>query len=281
MDGLLVTGATGLIGEAVRGQCDPVAWWHRHPAPTGQSVDLCDARAVEAAWRRTEPAVVLHLAALSRIADCERDPGRARALNVEATDQLVRLADATGSRVLLASTDLVFEGATGAPFAEDVTPSPRTTYARTKREAEDVVLRSPGRHLVCRIALCYGPCRGALRQLDWILDRARAGLPVDLYTDERRSPIDSPRLAEALLELAASEATGVVHLGGARAVDRLTFGQALLERAGFDPALARPAISTDSPVPRPGDVALDTTRANRLLSRPLDGLESGLRRVFA
>src|SRR5262249_14883385 len=82
---LLVTGASGQLGShllrELRGNADLVAW---SGSRTGEllgaplvSVDLTNPPDVVAAFRKVRPEVVIHCAALSRIADCYRDPDHA------------------------------------------------------------------------------------------------------------------------------------------------------------------------------------------------------------
>src|SRR2546423_1181426 len=104
---LLVTGASGLLGSyllrELRGaDMTVMAWSHSH---TGElfgtplrPVDLADPDAVAAAFRAARPDVVLHSAALARIADCHRDPERAHRVNTGGSASLAQLAGEAGAR---------------------------------------------------------------------------------------------------------------------------------------------------------------------------------------
>lgn len=288
-DAILVTGASGVVGEALvrrlladRGREVVVLTRRPDLARAGArplAVDLADEPATIDAVLALRPRAIVHLAAMTRIDDCAADPARARVVNVRATTVLAELAAGMGAGFVLGSTDLVFDGR-HAPYREADVPAPLSEYGRTKAAAELAVRAASDRHLVCRMSLVYGPCRGALRQLDWILDKARRGEPVELFADEWRTPIDSVSLADALCELVDTEAQGVLHLGGADRVDRLDFGRRLLARAGLDPGLARAASRADH-AERPADVSLDSTRARSTLVAPLPGLDEGLERVWA
>ncbi|MGB3965379.1 MAG: sugar nucleotide-binding protein, partial [Planctomycetota bacterium] len=133
---ILVTGGSGFLAghlvAAVR-QAGHVA------VTTGRSggdiaVDLTARGMVAAVVEAARPDVALHLAACSRLADCERDPAMARAVNVGIT---AALAERLGARLLVVSTDLVFDGR-GAPYAVTAPVSPLSVYGATKAEAEEV-----------------------------------------------------------------------------------------------------------------------------------------------
>src|SRR3954469_18961003 len=100
----LITGASGQLGayllHYLRAPGASVVAWTG--TTTGDfygvpltPVDLADPAAAFAAAR---PDIVVHAAALARIADCHRDPARARRVNVDATARLAELAAAAGAR---------------------------------------------------------------------------------------------------------------------------------------------------------------------------------------
>ena len=61
-------------------------------ALTRDQLDLTDSSAVRAEFRRQNPQLVIHCAALSKSTECEANPALARKLNVEVTAQLAELA---------------------------------------------------------------------------------------------------------------------------------------------------------------------------------------------
>src|SRR5437588_830499 len=95
----------------------------------------------------------------SRLADV-RDmavaaPGGARRVNTAGTRMLAELADACGARLVLVSTDLVFDGER-PPYREEDPAVPSSVYGRTKLEAEAAV-RAMSSGVVARLSLLYGP----------------------------------------------------------------------------------------------------------------------------
>jgi dTDP-4-dehydrorhamnose reductase len=101
------------------------------------------------------------------------------------------------------------------------------------------------------------------------LDRA-----MTFYDDEIRCPAAVADLAAAVLELAARDAvSGPLHVAGADAVSRLEFARLVVGRSGGDPAAVRGA---PHPPGRPGDCALDCSRARTLLRTRLRGVREVL-----
>lgn len=274
-----------MLGEAVlaRAAADCIAWWHHAPPLHGNrqmQVDLSDGHAVERAWQEARPAVVLHLAGISSTEACERDPAGAWQLNVGATRLLAELAARAGVRMILVSTDQVFAGDAG-PYHENAPAHPRSQYGLTKRLAEQALLAANIHNLVVRLPLLLGRHRGQLRQLDWMTARHSAGLPVELYGDELRTPLDSSTAAQALLEVCSrDDLVGVLHIAGRTAIDRYQLGCALLRSMGHDPSWALRKTLAGA-AHRAADTRLDTTRAAKLLTTPLPDFDAVLRRALA
>jgi dTDP-4-dehydrorhamnose reductase len=266
---LLITGAGGLFGayllRETRGRAGIVAWGgprggERFGVPL-RPVDLTDADAVADAFRSDRPDAVVHAAAMARVADCWRDPDRARRVNAEAVATLARLAADAGARLVLVSTDLVFDGEHAA-YREGDAPAPVSVYGRTKQAGEEAALAAP-RSAVVRVSLLYGPAlHGRPSFFDEQAAALRTGLPVTLFRDEWRTPLDLVTAARTLLAVADSDFSGLLHVGGPERLSRLEMGRRLAASLGADPAVIVPADrdAAPAPEPRPRDVSLDSSR---------------------
>lgn len=289
---ILITGASGQLGayllHAARCRNRSVAAWSG--AHEGEiagipltPVDLTDAAQTAAAFRTAAPQVVIHAAAVASIAECQRDPARARRVNVDATARLAQLAAQAGSRLLLVSTDLVFDGARGG-YREDDAPAPLSEYGRTKLAAEQAVLAHP-QHSVARVSLLFGPSRnGRVGFFDQQREALRAGKAIQLFEDEWRSPLDLHSAAAGLLALAESDFTGLLHCGGPERLSRLEMGQRLARQLNLDPAAIAPTRrdTHPAPEPRPRDVSLNSTRWRRLFpQQPRPTYEEALAALLA
>lgn len=286
MPAMLLTGASGFLGghlaDKARSRWTLTTLSHAHPLPGTQTIDLRDREAVLALVRTLRPHVILHAAANANLDACQRDPQAARAVNTTAVATLLEAAAEVKARLILVSTDMVFDGARGRYNEEDEV-NPLSVYGATKVEAEELVLAAPGEHVVARAALIYGrPRHGGSSFSQWIENRLISDQPVPLYTDQFRTPVWVENLAELLLELAGGGYTGLIHLGGASRIDRYTFALQLCRAAGYNPALLQPGSMHDtvSDAPRPVDVSLDSSRAAALLRTPLLDSEEGLRRMI-
>jgi dTDP-4-dehydrorhamnose reductase len=256
---LLVVGLSGYLGcylaaRAERRWRTVGTYLTRRPSADldARRLEVRDSAAVEALLAEVRPRAVLHLA--YRPTEPE--------ITVQGTRNLAAACTRWGARLVLVSTDLVFDGQRGW-YREDDPPSPLEAYGASKMVAEREVLERGG--AVARTSLIYG-----FEPLDPITDKLVVGPLVRgevarLFVDEYRCPSYAPDLAAALLELAAQPYQGLLHLAGPQRLNRLEFGRRLAEALGLDPAGLTPGTIAESGLRRPPDVSLDTSLARRLL----------------
>lgn len=248
---ILVTGASGFLApfvvDALVSRGHRVVTTARTIGPV--AIDLTAPGMVAAAIEATAPDLVLNLAALSRLAECGRDPRRARAINVDVAEQFARRF---GARLLHVSTDLVFDGR-HAPYAEHAPPAPLSVYGATKVEGEERVRSHGGR--IVRLPLLFGPDargRGATASLRSAL---AAGRDCAMFTNEYRTPLHAADAAFALAELVADpEAPGIVHVPGPERCSRWELARRFVALHRLDASLLAPVECQDGA--RPRDVSL-------------------------
>lgn len=268
---VLVTGATGQLGAYVMARLssadhEVVALGGRTGGQLGDRAvppfDLTDFPALSDLLNRVDPTVILHLAAVSRAEDAHRDPESADLVNVEVTRFLAAWAARRRARLVVTSTDLVFDGAKG-DYREDDPAAPVLTYGRTKREGEIAALAFPG-VLVARLSLLYGPGRtGKPTFFDAAMKDLREGRPRAFFADEYRTPLDYGTAADVLIQLLPRVGLdGVLHVGGP---DRMSRYQ-LIRRCAWTEAVPPALIGSNRLAdfalaePRPADVSLDSGR---------------------
>jgi dTDP-4-dehydrorhamnose reductase len=262
-----ITGAGGLIGSHLaRLAAETRRDWR--VVPLGRSdLDLADPRAVEERFTTEAPTLIIHCAALSRSPACQENPRLARTLNVDVPKQLGELCSL--SRLVLFSTDLVFDGQTGN-YTEDDPPNPILIYGETKAEAEALVLRNP-RHLVVRTSVNAGRSPTGNRGFDEELRNAWAqGRTTRLFGDEYRTPIQAAETARAVLDLVRDDACGIYHVSGSEPLTRWEMGQLVAQHhPEWNPRLERTSLRDFPGPPRPANVTLNCSKTETLLTRPL------------
>ena len=269
-----ITGAGGLIGSALLESAPAAVPAWKISGTTRRQVDLTDATAVEKMFYALRPTLIIHCAAMTNTPACDREPARARAVNVDATRHLVELAK--GIRFVFLSTDLVFDGRDGG-YDETAAVNPLNFYAETKAEAERIVLLSP-MHTVIRTSLNGGMSPTSDRGFNETMRRAwENGGMVTLFDDEFRSPIPAAVTARALWEVLAQDRPGLYHIAGSERLSRWQIGQILARRwHQFNPKLEHVSRLMYPGPPRPADTSLNCDKAQALLSFRLPGLTQWL-----
>ena len=130
--------------------------------------------------------------------------------------------------------------------------------------------------VIVRTSLIYGWRPRLDQHTRQVVDNLKTGQPVRLFTDELRCPVWVESLAAAVVELAGSDYTGVLHVAGAQPLSRYEFGVRLARFYGLDASPIVPARSCESGLRRPLDCTLDCSRARALLHTPRPGVDEVL-----
>jgi len=247
----LVTGAGGMLGT------DLVAALTSGGAPvTGldrASLDVTDAAAVTDAIARGRPDVVVNCAAWTAVDDAEASEEQALAVNAGGAANLAAGCAASGARLVQVSTDYVFAGDAGQPYAEDDVPAPRTAYGRTKLAGERAVLdHLPGAGYVVRTAWLYGAHGPSFTGTMIRLESERP--TVDVVDDQHGQPTWTADVARQIIALARSAAApGIYHATSSGQTTWFGLAREIFGLLGADPARVRPIPSSalSRPAPRP------------------------------
>jgi dTDP-4-dehydrorhamnose reductase len=268
----LVTGASGQLGGHVVRQLR-----ERLPAPAvlafagrgdmgtaGVDVvrcDLADLDGLRACAVDFCPTHVVHLAAMSAVADCHARPADARRVNVEATRVLAEAAAEVGAWLVYSSTDMVF-GGDAAPYREEDPPHPLSEYGRSKAAAE-AVLADFEHALTIRLPLMYGwPCTRRATTFVGQIEALRRGERLRLFADEFRTSVWLGDAARAVIGLARAGVGGCIHVAGPERLSRYE----LIASAARVLGIAQPKLEAISrcdvaaPEPRPADLSLAAER---------------------
>ncbi len=224
----LITGAGGQVGLEL--QATAPSGWVVAACPSDQ-LDVTQADAVRAAITTFRPSVVIHAAAYTEVDAAEANAERARAVNADGTAHVAEAARAVGARLLHLSTDFVFDGAQGRPYAPGDEPRPLGVYGHTKLEGERAAARIlDGQALIVRTAWVYSRHRRnfVLTMLRLMAERSEVGV----VADQVGTPTWAGSLAEALWAAAGRpNLGGVVHWTDAGVASWYDFAVAIQEEA--------------------------------------------------
>ena len=265
--------------------------------PRRSEVDVTDARAVRRSVGGAAPDAVVHCAILNDFGRLYMDRRAARSAYVDATRNVVDAANEAGARVVLVSTDWVFDGTQGGA-TEDEPPNPINAYGFLKAASELVVAERADRGAVARISGVQGVHRarpGTPRRQDAgfgyfvasLVDALRAGRPFTVWESADINTVATPTLAsdaaEALWRMLERGREGIHHCCGGQAVSRRELAHRAVEVFELDPSLLRfgPPESGALPGPVPFDTSLDASATAAALGLEAPDLTTQLQRLRA
>ncbi len=212
---------------------------------------------------RVQPEIMIHTA-------CS-DQGANLSAIVSAAGLLAIQSDERRIRFIHLSTDQVFDGM-AAPYIETSTTCPINPYGKAKSQAEDLVRSLNPQALIVRTSLLYA-LRSPDRQTRHLIQATSTGNPFRLFMDEWRSSIWVENLADALLEIATKDLSGILHIGGPQALNRWDFGMQLLQHFNVTPTsnIQKGTIQESGLVRPPNltNLTFNSSKAQQLLQTPL------------
>ena len=255
-----VLGAGGQLGRSL------LASAPSHVTAIGYSraeADVSDRESVARALHDARPQVVVNCAAYTQVDDAEREVDAAAATNTAGAENIGTAAHAVGARVIHVSTDYVFGGSTGAPYAPTDPTEPLGVYGRTKREGELRLLTACPNGLVVRTAWLHdGRSHNFVRTAVRILREREA---MEVVDDQIGTPTRTAHLARALwLATERPALYGILHFTDAGVASWYDVADTVRETmvaAGGLAASARvvpvPTARVPRPAPRPRCSVLD------------------------
>jgi len=274
----LVLGGTGMLGRAVVAEARSRGW-----AALGLShaqADLGDRGRLLGWAERFRPEVVVNCAAYTKVDAAETHRERAFAVNGEGVANAAALAERAGARLVHVSTDYVFDGKAQAPYREDAPTAPLSVYGESKLAGERRALGYE-RSLVVRTSWLFGPAGASfVATLVGLIEAGR--LPLRVVTYQEGCPTSTPSLARALLDLAARQASGIVHYQDREPVSWYAFAVEIA-RLWSGAAEVIPVTSAEIPRParRPAYSVLDVGRFETIAGRRVEPWECGLVETLA
>lgn len=271
---IAVTGANGRLGRALMRALaanGEVRGWSR------PEYDLDDPAAASRVVA-SRPDVIVHPAAWTDVDACAREPATAFRRNGDAVYELARAASQASIRLVLVSTNEVFDGQEPRrAYKTGDRLGPINPYGASKLRGEEAALDAyvgwRDGVLVVRTAWLYGPPGKDFPTKIIAAGRraAEAGAPLQLVHDEIGSPSFTADVAQGIATLLADSRYGIQHVVNTGRATRAEWAQLVLDLAGIDVPTELVPASTwkrDSTPPRfcvlASDVALrpwqDATR---------------------
>ncbi len=134
MKKILVTGTSGFLGSRI-------AQYYKEKyeviSPSHSDMDITDEQSVKNYFNLSRPDIVVHCAAMSNVAECEKNPEKSWNVNVIGTENIVKCAKEIHAKCICCSSDQVYCAVkTSEANLEDTTVQPTNVYGKEKAYTE-------------------------------------------------------------------------------------------------------------------------------------------------
>lgn len=244
---------------------------------TQSTIDVRDKNVLKETIMKSQPEVIINLAAMTNVDKCESDKQTCWDVNVTLVENLARLARIVDARMVHVSTDYVFDGQKG-PYAETAVPHPISYYGKSKLAGENACIVGSMQAAVVRTNVVYGPFVERPDFVRWVIDALESRTPIRVVNDQYSNPTYVDDISESILRIIQKRRYGIYHVGGADYCSRYEFALRIAEFFRADPSNISPVTTAElkQPARRPLKGGLITLKAETDLGMKMRGIESGL-----
>ena len=254
----LITGANGMVARAAIEYCRSIG--DEVTALTRQELDISDRSAVDIAFAKSRPEIVLNCAAYTDVDGAEAHIDLSYRANADGVENLASACAERGAVFVTISTDYVFDGNKDGSYAAADAPNPQGVYARSKLAGEQLAAAANPRSIIVRSGWIYG--HGGTNFLSVMHRLLGDGKRIKAIRDSFGTPTFAVDLAKRLRDMGSTELTGTFHVtNSGDGTSYFGFAEKLCEIGGFGTDLLEPVNNDDlkRPAPRPMNSRLKNT----------------------
>jgi dTDP-4-dehydrorhamnose reductase len=205
---ILVTGAAGLVGSHL---VHTLARDHDVLALKRSDLDISDRDAVNCYASAVKPSLIVNCAVI-QVDECEQNPPKAQAINVEGPRFLAAAASRLDAEIIHFSSQYAFDGEPVGrpPYTIDDEPRPVNVYGRTKVASEAAVRDLCARSYIIRTSWVYGSGKNSF--LCTVHSDLHSGKRVRAIVDIWSSTTYVEDLIQRILQILAARHYGTYHV---------------------------------------------------------------------
>lgn len=207
---ILVTGANGQLGKELKEFSVSV--------PQFEFVFLSRAdlpihhfELVRNYFNTIQPAYCINCAAYTAVDKAEEEKELAFQVNGEAVGVLAAICKEHNTKLILISTDYVFDGNTSTPYTENFPPHPVNVYGASKLEGEKHALQLNPDAIIIRTSWLYSSY--GKNFVKTVLRLLKEKNEISVVNDQVGSPTYAADLAEAILKIIVNCELSIVNWG--------------------------------------------------------------------
>ena len=205
---ILITGCEGQLGTEIHkiASTDTLHNWFFTDVDT---LDICDAQAVENYFETNKIQVCINCAAYTAVDKAEDEPDLALKINAKAPQILAQTCKKHEALLVHVSTDYVFNGNGTSPYQESEPVEPQSVYGNTKAEGERLIRESGCNYFIVRTAWLYSATGKNFVKTMLMLADTRD--EINVVCDQKGTPTWAYDLAEMLIHLVDQNGLNCIH----------------------------------------------------------------------
>lgn len=279
---VLVTGARGQLGADVINELTKRG--HHAVGVDIAEMDITDSAAVHQVVTEVAPEAVVHCAAWTAVdaAEDEENKAKVKAINVDGTENIAKVCQTLGCKLMYISTDYVFDGLGETPWQPDCTLyAPQNYYGLTKLDGERIVSGLLEKYFIVRIAWVFG--KNGNNFIKTMLSLGKKYDTIRVVNDQIGTPTYTYDLARLLVDMVETEQYGYYHAtneGGY--ISWYEFACEIFKQAQYDTKVI-PVTTAEyglSKAKRPFNSRLDKSKLTKNGFKLLPSWEDALRRYL-
>lgn len=272
---ILVTGAKGQLGLSLQKIITTQTCYNFFFTDKDEA-DITNESALSDLFKTKEFYAVLHFAAYTAVDKAESEKDLCKAINTDATATIARLCETYSTKLLVISTDFVFDGSKTTPYLPSDKPNPLSVYGKTKYEGEQMALQNCKHCLVIRTSWLYSEYGNNFVKTMLRLGNERKELGV--VFDQTGTPCYASDLAKVVLLCLDKDFEGqILHFSNEGVCSWYDFAKKIMRLGGID-CKVKPIRSEDYPTAaqRPAYSVLDKSDIKQLLGIEIPHWEESL-----
>lgn len=221
-DKILITGSGGMLGSYIDFGI----------RMTRKKLDVSDLDKVRSVFKEQAPSVVLHLAAATDLAKCEKSPEIAYKTNSVGTYNVALVAREIDALMVYVSTCMVFDGNKSGLYIEDDLPNPLSHYGHSKYLGELAVSGVSKDNIVVRAGWMFGGGPNKDHKFVANILKQLNESSIDVVNDKIGSPVYGKDFIDAIIKLIDGGKTGIFHIGNEGAPSRADIAREIVSITG-------------------------------------------------